>query len=185
MGSRPNRICVYCGAAEGSRAAYLAAARNLGAALGARGIELVYGGGHVGMMGALADAALAAGGRVTGVIPQQLVDRELGHRAVSELRIVQSMHERKLLMAELSDAFLALPGGWGTLDELTEMLTWLQLGFHQKPIGIVNVAGYFDALLAFEAHMEREGFLRKNGRHLFISGTEPIEVLDSLLALSD
>jgi hypothetical protein len=180
MPARLERICVYCGAAEGARPAYLDSARVLGAEIARRGIELIYGGGHVGMMGTLADAALAAGGRVTGIIPQQLIDRELGHRSITDLRIVQSMHERKSLMARMSDAFMALPGGWGTLDELTEMLTWFQLGFHQKPIAIVNIEGYFDALLAFEAHMEQEGFLRNHGRHLFISGRDPLEVLDRL-----
>jgi uncharacterized protein (TIGR00730 family) len=118
-------------------------------------------------MGTLADAALSAGGEVTGVIPQQLIDKELGHRGLTELRIVRDMHERKQQMASLADAFIALPGGWGTLEELTEMLTWLQLGFHDKPVGLLNVAGYFDHLLAFAGHMQQEGFLRHSRGDLY------------------
>jgi uncharacterized protein (TIGR00730 family) len=175
-----NSVCVYCGAASGTRDIYLDSARQLGNALAVRNIGLVYGGGHVGMMGALADAALAAGGRVTGVIPQQLIDRELGHRGLSELVVVSSMHERKDIMAQRADAFIALPGGWGTLDELTEMLTWSQLGFHQKPIAIANVAGYFDALFELEKRMDGEGFLRNQGRHLFFVAATALEALDKI-----
>jgi uncharacterized protein (TIGR00730 family) len=167
MAREISSICVYCGAADGSRPGYREAARFLGQLLATQQIRLIYGGGHVGLMGTLADAALTAGGQVTGVIPQQLIDKELGHRGLTELRIVRDMHERKQQMASLADAFIALPGGWGTLEELTEMLTWLQLGFHDKPVGLLNVAGYFDHLLAFAEHMQKEGFLRHSRGDLY------------------
>jgi uncharacterized protein (TIGR00730 family) len=167
MAREISSICVYCGAADGSRPAYREAARSLGQLLAGQGLRLIYGGGHVGLMGTLADAALAAGGEVTGVIPQQLIDKELGHRGLTELRIVADMHQRKQQMASMADAFIALPGGWGTLEELTEMLTWLQLGFHDKPVGLLNVAGYFDHLLAFAEHMQQEGFLRHSRGDLY------------------
>src|SRR3954449_13611628 len=154
------RVCVFCGSKSGGRPVYADAARRLGAALAARGCELVFGAGHVGLMGVLADAVLAAGGRAVGVIPQALVDRELAHRGLTELHVVGTMHQRKALMADLSDAFVALPGGYGTGDELFEILTWAQLGIHAKPIGLLNVAGYFDAMLAWLDHMTREDFLR-------------------------
>jgi uncharacterized protein (TIGR00730 family) len=177
------RVCVYCGAAAGARTDYLAAAQDFGALLARRRLTLVYGGGHVGLMGAMADAALAGGGQVIGIIPQQLIDKELGHRGISELRIVRDMHERKQQMASHADAFVALPGGWGTLEELTEMLTWLQLGFHKKPVGILNVAGYYDALLGFAAHMEQEGFLRNAGTPLFQVERSAERLLDALARL--
>jgi uncharacterized protein (TIGR00730 family) len=147
--------------------------------LGERRIRLVYGAGNVGLMGVLADAALAAGGEVIGVIPQMLVDRELAHQQITDLRIVTSMHERKALMAELSDAFVALPGGLGTYEELCEVLTWAQLGIHHKPCGYLNVLGYFDPLARMFDHAVAEGFLRSEQRRLFISSNEP----DALLRL--
>ena len=143
------RICVFCGAAAGNDPRYAAAAAELGRALAARSIEVVTGGGKVGLMGVVADATLAAGGRVIGIIPRFLEEREVAHRGLTELHVVESLHERKALMHELSDGFIALPGGFGTLDELMESITWAQLGLHAKPIGIVNVAGYFDELLSF------------------------------------
>jgi len=143
----PRAVCVYCGSRAGENPAWSAAASALGAGLAERGIELVYGGGNVGLMGAAADAAMAAGGRVIGVIPRDLVAREHGHRAVSDLHVVDSMHERKLLMVKLSDAFVSLPGGLGTLDETFEILTWRQLRFHDKPIVLADIGGYWQPLL--------------------------------------
>lgn len=154
------RVCVFCGSASGSRPGYAGAARELGTRLAHRGIGLVYGGAAVGLMGTVADAALAAGGEVIGVIPGALVDREIAHPGLSELHVVGSMHERKALMAELSGAFVALPGGLGTLEELFEVCTWRQLGLHAKPIALLDVEGYWAGLLAFLAHTEAEGFLR-------------------------
>ena len=153
------RICVFCGAAAGNDPRYAAAAGELGRALAARSIELVTGGGKVGLMGVVADATLAAGGRVIGVIPRFLEEREVAHRGLTELHVVESLHERKALMHELSDGFIVLPGGFGTLDELMESITWAQLGLHAKPIGIVNVAGYFDELLAFVEGAAGTGFI--------------------------
>lgn len=152
-------VCVFCGSSPGGHPGYEQAARELGAALARAGETVVYGGASVGLMGALADAALGEGGRVVGVIPQSLVDREVAHPALSELEVVSGLHERKARMAELSDAFLALPGGAGTLEELFEVYTWAQLGLHDKPLVLVNVRGYFDALLGFLDHAEAEGFL--------------------------
>src|SRR6187549_1487199 len=146
------RVCVFAGSSSGSRPEYRTAAEDLGRELAARGIELVYGGAHVGLMGGVADAVLAGGGRVTGVIPKALVDKEVAHTGLTDLRIVASMHQRKALMVDLSDAFIALPGGWGTLDEMFEILTWAQLGLHRKPCGLLNVQKYFDRLLAFLDH---------------------------------
>jgi uncharacterized protein (TIGR00730 family) len=152
-------LCVYCGSRHGVRPAYAAAARALGSALGRAGGQLVYGGGRVGLMGEVADAALAAGARVVGVIPETLMRREVGHAGLHELVVVETMHERKRLMAERADAFVALPGGIGTLEELFEVWTWRQLGYHAQPIGLLNVDGYFDPLLAFMRHTVAEGFL--------------------------
>jgi uncharacterized protein (TIGR00730 family) len=154
-------VCVFCGSSKGSRQEYIDAARRLGQLVAGRGLDLVFGGGHIGLMGVVADAALGAGGRVVGVIPQALMDRELAHRGLSELHVVGTMHQRKALMADLSDAFVALPGGYGTLDELFEILTWAQLGIHGKPIGLLNVSGFFDPLLAWVQHACAEGFLRR------------------------
>ncbi|MDX6376911.1 MAG: hypothetical protein QOE98_1214 [Gaiellaceae bacterium] len=154
------RICVFCGAARGADESYAAQAEALGSALVAAGHGLVFGGGAVGLMGVVADAVLAAGGEAVGVIPQQLVDRELAHRGLSDLRIVGSMHERKALMASLSDAFIALPGGFGTLDELVEIITWRQLDLHSKPIGLLDAAGFWQPFTALVEHLRNAGFLR-------------------------
>jgi uncharacterized protein (TIGR00730 family) len=168
------RICVFAGSSTGLRPEYRAIAEGLGGALSDQGIELVYGGAHVGLMGVVADAVLARGGRVTGVIPDALVAKELAHAGVTELHVVASMHQRKALMAELSDGFIALPGGWGTWEELFEVLTWAQLGLHRKPCGALNAAGYFDGLLAFMAHAMQEGFVRvEQNTMLLVADTAP------------
>lgn len=153
------RLCVFCGSSTGNRPEYREAARQLGCLLARHDVGLVFGGGHIGLMGILADAILEAGGEAIGVIPQALVDRELAHRGLTTLHVVAGMHQRKALMADLADAFLALPGGFGTADECFEILTWAQLGFHSRPIGLLNVAGFFDALLAWLDHCVQEGFL--------------------------
>ncbi len=172
------RLCVFLGSNPGLRPDYIAAARDLGAALAREGLGLVYGGSSVGLMGALADAALAAGGEVIGIIPQRLVEKEVAHRGLADLRVVRSMHERKALMAELSDGFVALPGGAGTLEELFEVWTWAQLGSHKKPCALLNVAGYYDGLLAFLDHAEAEAFMRPQHRRMLIEAHDP----DSLFA---
>jgi uncharacterized protein (TIGR00730 family) len=161
-----DRICVFCGASPGRETAYAALAASVGAGLASRGIHVVYGGGRLGLMGALADAALAAGGQVIGVIPRGLVGRELAHQGVTELRIVESLHERKALMAELADGFIALPGGLGTLEELAEVASWAQLELHAKPIGLLGHAGYWDSLLAWLDHAVAEGFISSEHRRL-------------------
>ena len=175
------RICVFCGSSAGVRPACAEAARILGAALARRKIGLVYGGGSVGLMGAVADAALAGGDEVIGVIPGTLVARELAHSGLADLRVVGSMHERKALMAELSDAFLTLPGAFGTLDETCEMLTWNQLGIHAKPCGILDVDGYYAPLLAFLDRAVEEGFLGVETRALLVRDDEPERLLARLL----
>ncbi|MCY2961255.1 MAG: TIGR00730 family Rossman fold protein [Planctomycetota bacterium] len=174
------RVCVFCGSAPGSRPAYGAAACELGTLLGERGVELVWGGGNVGLMGIVADATLAAGGRAIGVIPAALADRELGHARASELHVVRTMHERKALMADLSDAFIALPGGMGTLDELFEILTWAQLGFHAKPVGLLDVEGYYAPLLAFLDRARDEGFVRPGDRANLLVDTDVTSLVDRL-----
>jgi uncharacterized protein (TIGR00730 family) len=151
---------VYCGSSPGKSPHYADAARDLAQALVERGIGLVYGGGNVGLMGVLADETLRLGGHVTGVIPTALLEKEVGHRGLSRLHVVNNMHERKAMMAELSEGFIAMPGGIGTLEELFEVLTWSQLGYHDKPIGLLNAGGYYDALLAFMQHMVAQGFLK-------------------------
>jgi uncharacterized protein (TIGR00730 family) len=171
------RICVFAGSSAGNVDVYRTAAIALAEALSARGIELVYGGGCVGLMGVLADAMLARGGRVIGVIPQALVAREVGHHGVSELRIVESMHERKATMAELSDGFIALPGGFGTLEEMFEVLTWGQLGLHERPCGLLNVAGYFDGLLGFLDHARGQGFVNSSHRAMLLVDADPGRLL--------
>ena len=173
-------LCVYCGSNSGSRPAYAWAARDLGALLAQRNIRLIFGGGRVGLMGTVADAALAAGGEVIGVIPESLVAKEVAHQGLKDLRIVASMHERKALMADLADAFVALPGGFGTLEEFAEILTWAQLGLHQKPHGLLNIEGFYDPLLAFFDHAVAENFIRQAHRDLVISETQPARLLDSL-----
>ena len=157
-------VCVFCGSNPGRRPEYLAGAADLGRVLAARGIRVVYGGAHVGLMGALADAVLAAGGEIVGVIPGLLVDAEVAHPGLSDLRVTGSMHERKALMAELSDGFIALPGGLGTLEEFAEIVTWAQLGLHGKPTGLLNLLGYYDGLLGFLDHATAERFVRPDHR---------------------
>jgi uncharacterized protein (TIGR00730 family) len=174
------RVCVYCGSNFGDRPSYLTAAQTLGRELAARNIGLVYGGGNVGLMGAIADAVLAAGGHVIGVIPQALADKEVAHLGLSDLRVVGSMHERKSLMAELSDAFIAMPGGLGTLEEFCEIATWTQLGFHQKACGLLNIDGFYDGLLAFLDHATTEKFIRPEHRTIVLSATEPATLLEKL-----
>ena len=166
------RICVFCGASPGIDPGYVELARTVGEGLAARGIGLVYGGGRVGLMGALADAALDAGGEVIGVIPQDLVDRELAHPGLTELRVVGTLHERKAVMAELADAFIALPGGLGTLEELAEVVSWAQLQLHTKPIGLIGRAGYWDALLAWVDHGVGEGFVPPGHRGLLLDADD-------------
>lgn len=175
-------ICVYCGSNPGTDPAYAAAATELGTLLAQRGIGLVYGGGDVGLMGIVADAALAAGGHVTGVIPQDLWDKEVGHTGLSELLVVHSMHERKLAMADRSDAFIALPGGVGTFEEVFEAITWNQLGIHTKPVGLLDVAGFYGPLLGFLDQTVTAGFVRPGHRDMIVSATEPAAMLDALHA---
>jgi uncharacterized protein (TIGR00730 family) len=174
------RLCVFCGSSSGLRPEYQTAAETLGRALSDRGIGLVYGGAHVGLMGAVADAVLrgGGGGEVIGVIPRALVEREIAHRGLTELRVVGSMHERKAVMADLADGFVALPGGAGTLEELFEVWTWAQLGLHRKPCGLLNVNGYFDALGAFLDHASAEQFLRAEHRAMLIMENDPAALLD-------
>ncbi len=167
IGAMLNRVCVFCGSSSGRRAAYRRAADHLGRLLAARRVGVVYGGGNVGLMGVLADACLEAAGEVIGVIPEHLVRKELAHRGV-DLRVVHSMHERKALMADLSDAFIALPGGYGTLEEFSEVLTWSQLGLHAKPCALLNVDGYYDGLLGLIDHAVDEGFVRPQSRDLVL-----------------
>jgi len=171
-------ICVFCGSNAGAQPAYVETAEAVGRGLAQRGVRLVFGGSKVGMMGALADAARFAGGDVVGVMPQAMVDREIAHTGLDDLRIVGSMHERKALMAELSDAFIALPGGVGTLEELFEVYTWAQLGIHDKPLGLLDVAGYYRPLIAFLDHSVQERFVRASTRSLLAVDDD----LDGLLA---
>ncbi|MBX3642921.1 MAG: TIGR00730 family Rossman fold protein [Rubrivivax sp.] len=178
--SPPLSVCVFCGSRVGASPAFEAAARATGTLIGRNGWQLVYGGGRAGLMGAVADAALAAGGRVVGVIPQTLMDREHGHTGLSELHVVQTMHERKRLMAERSDAFVALPGGIGTLEELFEVWTWRQLGYHDKPVGLLNVEGYYDRLLAFVDDMVGAGFVMPPQRELLQMDASPPALLQRL-----
>ena len=176
------RLCVFCGSASGVRPAYLAAARELGRLLGERGAGLVYGGASVGLMGALADAALAAGAEVDGVIPRALVEREIAHAGLTRLHVVEGMHARKARMAELADAFVALPGGLGTLEELFEVWTWAQLGVHDKPLALLDVDGYFAPLLAFLAHAEAEGFVRPAHRAALVAERDPAALIQAIRA---
>ena len=175
------RLCVFCGSSAGRDPVFATAARELGAVIARKGWGLVYGAGNVGLMGVLADAVLAAEGEVIGVIPEALVAKELAHRGLTELHIVASMHERKALMAELADGFVAMPGGFGTLDEFCEILTWAQLGFHRKPCGLLNVAGYFDPLLQQMERAVAAGFVRAEHRDLFVVETEPKKLLQRLV----
>ena len=172
-------VCVFCGSRPGADGSYAEAARSLGTTLAERGVTLVYGGARVGLMGTLADAAMQAGGEVVGVMPRALVEREISHTGLTELHIVGSMHERKALMAELSEGFVALPGGSGTLEEFFEVLTWAHLGEHRKPCGLLNVSGYYDPLLALFEHMVEEGFLTEEHRAMVLVGFETTELLDA------
>jgi uncharacterized protein (TIGR00730 family) len=174
------RIAIYCGSSRGLDPVFQTAAADLARHLVSQGIGIVYGGGNVGLMGIIADAAMSAGGEVIGVIPESLLAKELGHGGVTELRVVRSMHERKQMMVDLSDAFIALPGGFGTLDELFETLTWLQLGFHGKPVGLLNVAGFFDHLLTFLDHMTATGFLKTEHRASLLMETDPAALLNAM-----
>jgi len=176
------RVCVFCGSNRGGKAEYAAAARAMGDSIAAHGLGLVYGGGGVGLMAVVADGALERGGSVVGVIPRRLMRRELGHPGVTELRVVDSMHERKAMMAELSDAFVALPGGFGTFEEFFEVLTWAQLGIHGKPCGLLNVAGYYDPLLDMVDRAAGEGFLREAHRSLIQIDDDPDRLLSKLQA---
>jgi len=174
------RLAVFCGSSTGRGLVYRAAAERLAAELVARGYGLVYGGGNVGLMGIVADAVLARGGDVIGVIPQSLVDREVAHLSLPDLRIVASMHERKALMAELADGFVALPGGFGTFEEFCEVVTWSQLGLHRKHCGLLNVNGYYDPLLALFDHAVGEGFLKPRNRAIVIADADPAALLDRM-----
>lgn len=176
------RVCVFCGSNPGTHQEYLDGARRLGRVLASRGIEVIYGGGRVGLMGAMADAVIQAGGKVEGVIPDVLVAKEIAHPRLFRLHVVSSMHERKAMMSSLSDAFIALPGGFGTLDEFCEIVTWGQLGLHRKPCGILNLRNYYDALLAFLNHGASEGFIRQEHRSMVLVNDDPDRLLDMMLA---
>ncbi|MCE1178186.1 MAG: TIGR00730 family Rossman fold protein [Micrococcales bacterium] len=173
-------VCVFCGSSPGNDPAYLEAASALGREIASRGIRLVYGGASVGLMGAVADAAMAAGGEVVGVIPSHLWDAEVGHAGLTDLHVTASMHERKALMAELSEGFLAMPGGFGTLEEVVEILTWGQLGLHHKPIGFLDTAGFYEPLMRFVDHAVGAGFIRAQHLSLFHRGADPAALLDDM-----
>jgi uncharacterized protein (TIGR00730 family) len=175
-----NSICVFCGSSFGNAPAYLKAARDLGTLIASRQMKLIYGGASVGLMGAVADAALAAGGEVEGVLPKALEEKELAHRGLARLHVVSSMHERKAKMAELSDGFIALPGGAGTLEEIFEIWTWAQLGFHKKPAGFLDVNGYFEGLRTFIDHAVAEGFMRAAHRDILTFSTRGEDLLEAL-----
>ena len=175
-------VCVFCGSSPGARSDYTHAAQVMGAALADRDLSLIYGGGHTGLMGVLADAVLTAGGHVTGVIPQALLDKEVAHQHLSALIVTRSMHERKEKMADLADAFIALPGGFGTYDEFCEIVTWAQLGIHGKPIGLLNVSGFYDGLIAFFDHAVDEQFIRPQHRAMLQISADPLQLLDLLAA---
>lgn len=176
------QVCIFCGSYPGTQPVYMTAAHAMGMGLAKRNLGLVYGGGRVGLMGAVADGALAGSGKVTGVIPQSLVDRELAHTGLSELRVVASMHQRKAMMAEIADAFIALPGGFGTLDELFEIITWAQLGIHNKPVALLNIKGYFDPLVHFIEHMATEGFIKPVHRQAVLVKDDVDTLLDTIVA---
>ncbi len=173
-------VTVFCGSSNGFRVEYAEAAKDLARCLVERNIRLIYGGGNIGLMGIIADEVMRLGGAVVGIIPESLDKKEVGHRGITELRVVASMHERKALMAELTDGFIAMPGGIGTFEEFFEILTWAQLGFHRKPCGILNVAGYYDGLLALCDNAVGEGFLRDVHRRLILEESEPILLLEKM-----
>jgi uncharacterized protein (TIGR00730 family) len=174
------RVCVFCGSSKGFRPAYVKAAHDMGKALVRRGTGLVYGGGGVGLMGELADTVMAGGGEVIGAIPHALVAREVAHRSITELVVVRSMHDRKAKMMELADAFVAMPGGYGTFEEFCEVITWAQLGLHQKPCGLLNVEGYYDSLLNLFNRGVDDGFIHPTTRELVVEATDPDVLLDKL-----
>jgi len=174
------RICVFCGSSAGARPEYRQAAERLGEVIAARGLSVVYGGGRVGLMGAVADSALAAGAEVIGVIPRALALKEIAHNGLTALHVVDSMHARKAMMAELADAFVALPGGFGTFEEFCEIITWGQLGIHRKPIGLLDIAGYYGPLISMFDHATAEGFVRAEHRALVLQASEPEELLERL-----
>jgi uncharacterized protein (TIGR00730 family) len=175
-----HRVCVFCGSEKGNRAEYSVLSRRLGSALVDQGLGLVYGGANVGLMGTLADEVLRRDGYVIGVIPKALVAKEIAHPKLTDLRVVGSMHERKATMAELSDAFIAMPGGFGTIEEFVEVLTWAQLGLHRKPCALLNVSGFFDPFLRFIDHMVKEGFITKDSSHLVLSDSDPTRLLNRI-----
>ena len=175
-------VAIYCGSSSGNQPLYIQQAQAMGTELAQRGLTLVYGGGRVGLMGTVADAALAAGGRVVGVIPKFLADKELAHTGCTELHVVETMHQRKLLMADLADGFVAMPGGFGTLEELFEVLTWGQLGLHGKPVGVLNVAGFYNSLLTLLDHMVGQEFLRVENRRQVLQSTSVPNLLDAMSA---
>jgi len=181
--SLPSSICVYCGSSADVAQSYKDAAVHLGREAGEQGIEIIYGGGRVGLMGLVADAALAGGGRVTGIIPRHILEWEVAHQTLTELIVVENMHQRKMMMFDRSDAFVILPGGLGTLDEAFEILTWKQLGLHQKPIVVANIGGYWDRLLALVGHGVDEGFIRPRHAHLFTAVNDITAVLPTLAAM--
>ncbi len=174
------RICVFCGSSTGAKQEYAVGARELGLVLAKQSIDLVYGGGHVGLMGIVADAAMSAGAKAIGVIPRCLADKEVAHLGLTELKIVQTMHERKAQMAELSDGFIAMPGGFGTLEELFEVITWAQLGIHKKPFGLFNIAGYFDKLIEFLDYQVEQGFVPPSHRNMIIVSDEAEQLVELL-----
>jgi uncharacterized protein (TIGR00730 family) len=177
-------LCIFCGSAVGSRASYTEAAQRLGALMVKRGIGLVYGGGNIGLMGVIADAVMAAGGSVTGVMPRNLLAREIGHAGITELRVVDTMHQRKALMADLSSGFIALPGGYGTFDEFFEVVTWTQLGLHRKGCGLLNLDGYYDPFIAMLDRAVADGFIKPENRALVLDDVSPERLLDRVLAFS-
>jgi len=178
------RVCVYCGSSSGNNPAYSLAAKHLANAMCERGIGLVYGGAAVGIMGAVADAVLAGGGEAIGIIPKSLAVKEVAHEKLSQLHVVASMHERKAMMAELSDGFVALPGGWGTLEEIFEILTWAQLGFHEKPCALLNIEGYYDNLIRFMENSFEQGFVNELCRPMLIKSNDPGALLDGFATYS-
>ena len=181
-GRQINSVCVYCGSSDRVDGAYLAEAHKMGSAIARRGMRLIFGGGGTGLMGAVADAALEGGAEVIGVIPDNFNTEQLAHDGLTELRVVDTMHVRKTMMADMADAFVALPGGFGTLEELFEMLTWAQIGLHSKPVGILNAQGYFDSLLNLINHAQEEGFLYSEHTSLLLAETDPNRLLEALEA---
>ena len=177
-----NRICVFCGSKTGSDPLFLEIAKQLGRVLAVRGLHLVYGGASIGLMGAVADSVIASGGRAVGVIPEAMATKEVAHEGLTEMHVVSSMHERKSMMARLADGFVALPGGFGSFEELLEMITWAQLGIHRKPVGILNVSGYYDPLIQLFERAIEEGFIKPRNRQLFVVEQGPDELLETLLA---